>query len=548
MKKYEALLLLFASLVALSLHFPLIPHEAGNDSFFIHRAADSIIYYHQIKWLASPFSLAGYYPYSYPSAIPTLLAETSYITGIPMEYTILLFTWIEGLLAVFFSFYLGRKIIPWRYGKWILVFVTAFSPGFLYFSLWTVSTRGFMSVIFILLIYLLFETRNFKNSKKAKKFTALFLIFFLISPTIHRSWVFLIPFILVFIIFRVLSQRVNIKNPKIYYLTPIILLFLILASLQLMMSFYTEIWKYFNIYNINAPSTYYILGLLYGRLNGPLIFLLPLGIYYIFKHKNEWNLYFLLFIILILPFYFIGTYTSVISYVVFPIIISYGILGLIRANIKNAKIQTKKSLTLRKAITIAAISLVVINIIFAGAVQYYHPNLAGQKRFEKFYMDEHTYDAGIWLKYSWHPNIRDTMIINYGPNRIFAISQDKTIADRGLFELVNNFASITSKDVKINPKFWTWPDIGPFVLKRPYVTPYSYWYPLVYHTPTDKWSKNMQRKFDISIVVENKNIGPYQQWSPYIGVHLKQSKFYENISKISYTIYENDKYEIYYWG
>jgi len=543
-KKAEIIMLIFALLISVILHFPLVPHEMGWDSFYIHRAADSIIYYHQIKWLVNPLSFVGYYPYSYPSGVITLLAELSSLAGIDMEHTILLFTFLEGILAVLYSFYLGKKLFPIGNGKWIFVFLSALSPGLLYFTLWTVSTRGFISILFVLLIYLILETKGFFHSTKSKKFALLTLIFLFISPTIHRLWIFIIPFIVIFLIVRVIITKWNIhKNLK--YSIILVLAFVLVISVFLLLSFfYSKTFNYFVHYNIYEPYTYYLMGLHYGRLNGPLIFILPLGLFYAIKEKRENIFYILLFAIMLLPLYYISSYTAVISYVVFPIFISYGILKLslfLKEKRKHGNNYGKKVSTL------AVISLITINIIFAGIVQYYHPNITGRERYGETYMEEGTYNAGIWLKHSYHPERRDTIIVNYNPERFVSISQDQSISDRDVFELINNFTTMKDGDIIINKKLWTWPDIGPFVLKHPYVTAYSYWYPLVYHSPSDKFSKNVQVKFNVSIVAEDIDVAGYQQWAPSFGIPIKKSIFYQKIGYVSYKIFENDKFRIYYW-
>ena len=540
-----------AILISISLRVPLVPHEIGWDSFFIHRLAESVTYYHQEKWIINPASFYGYFPYSYPSGVPTILAAFSSMSGLSMEYTILFFTFIEGIMAVFFSFMLGKILFNIKYGKWIFVYISSFAAGLLYYSLWTVSTRGFFMILFILFLFLLFKIFLSKNLKKMEKikFLLLFIMILFILPSIHRLWVFIIPIWVIAIIVYFYNKRYPLILKKNFVIISLISFILVFFSLELLSTFYKELWTYFGVEDINNPHLYYILGLIYARYNGPLLFLFPLGIYYLFEHRNIKFLIILLFIIILLPFYYVATYVATLSYIIFSIIFAGALIDIfsrMKKHYSHSCNQLHKSKG--KVISIGiVISLLTAQIIFAGVVQYYHPNISGLgNKYIKPYMKEGTYESGIWIKYKWHENHRDFIIINYEPHRILAISGDSSISDSGPFELIDGIINPKDVKVKINKYVWEWEDKGPWVPTKEVNTAYSYWYALYAHSPTDQWCKKMRDKFNISIVVINNQLEGRQQGA--YNMPPPRSLFYEKIPQENYAIFRNHDFTAYFWG
>ena len=68
-------LALLAAIVVVSLlvRYPRSDHEVGVDSFFVHTLGQSIVANGRAEWILNPFSFFGWYPLSYPSAVPFLL-------------------------------------------------------------------------------------------------------------------------------------------------------------------------------------------------------------------------------------------------------------------------------------------------------------------------------------------------------------------------------------------------------------------------------------------------------------------------------------------
>ena len=107
------LLLLFAViLLSLAVRYPLVEHERyETDSYFVHALSNDIVREGQAAWTFSPLSYVGYYPFSYPSGAPFVLAEVSILTGLNVDACILL---VDAMIATLFClvvFCLSREFI-----------------------------------------------------------------------------------------------------------------------------------------------------------------------------------------------------------------------------------------------------------------------------------------------------------------------------------------------------------------------------------------------------------------------------------------------------
>ncbi len=71
--------MLFGSLIflAISLRYPMVPHERGWDSFFIHGLVNTLNHKGTFSWWVHPLSPFGLTPFSYGSAVPVLLSVFS---------------------------------------------------------------------------------------------------------------------------------------------------------------------------------------------------------------------------------------------------------------------------------------------------------------------------------------------------------------------------------------------------------------------------------------------------------------------------------------
>ena len=123
-----------------------MPHEIGMDSFDIHSIANSVSTFGYAKWWIDPAAIAGFYPFSYASLVPFVLSGISQCTGINMERTIWLFSAFIGLFSAFTAYLMAGAIRDDDIFKYLVAFAYSTSAGILYFTTWTVSTRGMFEI------------------------------------------------------------------------------------------------------------------------------------------------------------------------------------------------------------------------------------------------------------------------------------------------------------------------------------------------------------------------------------------------------------------
>tara|TARA_B100001250_G_scaffold414017_1_gene450252 strand:+ start:1400 stop:3040 length:1641 start_codon:yes stop_codon:yes gene_type:complete len=210
-KKITYLFLLTFALINIILRYPNTLHEVGVDSFQVHTLANSIIDYGESRWVIHPLSFIGIYPMSQESGGPFVLATFSLLTGINMEYTILLVPIYLSIVALLSSFMFGRALYFNSLFACILAICYSSSRLFLGFTDWTFSTRGiFISMlpIFLYSVIRLWDTQikiSFKNI-----FLIIMLLFVLIC--VHKLFFFLSLFLITFL----LLFYIRGKSPKFF--------------------------------------------------------------------------------------------------------------------------------------------------------------------------------------------------------------------------------------------------------------------------------------------------------------------------------------------
>ena len=157
-KKTVLLLLAVLLLLSIVVHYPLVEHErAQTDSYFIHRLSQSIVDNGYAKWTFHPLSYLGYYPFSYPSGVPFLLAELSSMTGLSVEVAILVSNIAFALLFCLGVFVLSRQFI--RRSEYVLLatFFALLGPRLVDTSYWVGSARGPVVVLMTLFVFVSFR-------------------------------------------------------------------------------------------------------------------------------------------------------------------------------------------------------------------------------------------------------------------------------------------------------------------------------------------------------------------------------------------------------
>lgn len=185
------------------LRFPITPHELGNDSFFIHNLAQIIVSNGYANWILSPLSFFGLYPFSYASGLPHLLAISSILTGIDVEWTIYFVSLLFGLFSILTAFLMAGEIKDNLYFKLIVAFIFSISPLLIKYTSWTVSARGFVLVLTPLFIWSLIKT----GKTGSWKYSILSIIIFLTAISVHKIGFLFIPIVIATVCAKFFSDR-----------------------------------------------------------------------------------------------------------------------------------------------------------------------------------------------------------------------------------------------------------------------------------------------------------------------------------------------------
>ncbi len=204
----------FFMLLSVVLRYPETTHELGVDSFFIHNLSTLIARDGHATWILSPFSLFGWYPMSYPSGGPFLIAGFTEISDIPTEGSILILSLMFGSLGVPMAFVMAREIRKDDLFSLAVAFSFAFAPRYLDFTLWSASTRGLFMVLLPLFIWAILRTYR---EPSLLNYALLALLAFLLSVT-HRLAILMALVLMAFIaalILQAAMQVIRLRYPQV---------------------------------------------------------------------------------------------------------------------------------------------------------------------------------------------------------------------------------------------------------------------------------------------------------------------------------------------
>ena len=152
------LLLVVLVLISIGLRYPLVEHERfQTDSYHIHYLAKSISDDGQAGWTLSPLSYFGYYPLSYPSGTPFVIADVSILTGTSIEFSILLVNMFFGVLLCLGVFIMARSFLVRDQFVILATLFAIFAPRFVDTTYWDGSARGPLVVLFVLAAFCYFR-------------------------------------------------------------------------------------------------------------------------------------------------------------------------------------------------------------------------------------------------------------------------------------------------------------------------------------------------------------------------------------------------------
>lgn len=165
-KKTITLLLISGMIAAIILRYPFVEHERyQTDSYYIHLLSNSIVDDGRAPWTYHSLSYVGYYPFSYPSGIPFLLAESAMLSGLTIESSILAMNMVFAVLFFFVVFSLARQIIFKPQYSVLVAFLASTGSRFIDTSYWDASARAPLIVLAILSLMVLWRSSQFRDMR-----------------------------------------------------------------------------------------------------------------------------------------------------------------------------------------------------------------------------------------------------------------------------------------------------------------------------------------------------------------------------------------------
>lgn len=532
-KTYIILLLLI--LLNIAVRIPVTPHGVGNDSFFIHWMAQSIIEEGTALWLVHPASVFGLYPYSYPSFIPFLLATFSNIMGLSIESIILMTSISFGVIGVLFAYMLGKEFSGNELVAYLTAFCFSLSPIFIDFTSWTASTRALFVLLLPLILFLVLRYERTKDNR----FLFLTLLFLLVEASVHRMFLlivlFLIPaYIFTKLFFRFREKRaVQIIDKKLCWLILIVFFVFFLLQFSNFDFFRANQYTYRTGFFFTAGS---VEDWMHGTLNKPILFLnmcidyvsnssilffflpitLVLWLSKIKKREYKFEELFFVMSLLLGSFFLMNGYYVAMFYL--PIFSLLSGIGMVKSIdfLKNKKVGNY-----------LFVSILIISLIFSCFMIYHwRSNIAEE---QKVWMEDNTFHAAKFIEQN--SILGDSVMTSNAllRRRIIANSYVPIFPLYGPQLLVYDYIN----NDKLNAKFHIAPSPN---------TKYFWVTDTPMHTKGD-WGRLIGLNIDspkagliisqynLRYVIENKKsdcISKYPHWIFYKDLHESKDKIYDN--------------------
>lgn len=501
-KKGKNIIIILLILFNIIIRIPSVYHETGIDSFDTHLLANSISEFGVAKWWAHPFSIFGFYPYSYASAVMFIASGISQITGIDMEITLWVYCMIIGLLGAGIAYLMAGVILDDDAFKILVAFIFSVSPGMLTLSSWDASTRGLFIVLTPLLLYLLIKFRS-----NRLRFGLLFIGFMLLLTAIHHFVFLTIPIILGYfaiILFKKFKNFAKISEiPEnfynIAYIAACILVFLLGFTGKIFMDSGWGRLEYIGeLMNNNVRYT----GLL-------ILVAIPGFLYLSFKSKKtfgEW--FFLVAFLFFIPFLNIMLYAHYFFLVFSSVLISLSLINIVKSHNKIKKYSIP-----------IFILLLISSVFLSGFLQHWR---FGSQRYGDEggsggvrYLPQATYISGLWMK----DKINGNMVANsqLTAKRILAVSEVPTFTGygEGIDEFTYGLITLNESDITKNSilstKYYKSGQLNPYVLNDTSMSArgevslrdyYLYW--LLNKEIYKDDPKKVISKFNLSFMIEDK--------------------------------------------
>jgi len=418
---------LVALLIILNIIFryPTTPHQIGWDSFTINLLANSISEFGYAKWWIHPASIGGFYPYSYASVVPFFLSGISQCTGIGMQCVIWIFGVLIGIFSASTAYLMAGAIKDDDVFKYVVALVYSTSTGILYFTTWTVSTRGLFIVLLPLFIYLLLKCRI-----SIAKYSILTLILFVVLLITHHLFYYIIPIVVTYplaIIFYKLNIYVRFdKIPKNVVNFALLACFLGMFAITL----------------FRTPGSISQFDEYVRMIGFPVIFMIGGFSYILLKPVKSFEEWFLLIVLLgLIPMLHIEIYTKW-----FFLVFAFLLIGVAITNVATVGMQEQTHITKRKYATTFVVFLLLFSTIFAGYYQYLHFLNDPGPSFR--YMEDKAYIGALWMKDAIDKDKNMVATTGYRDHRVYSISEVPMLTGIGVVDLAYGFVDPDKLEVK----------------------------------------------------------------------------------------------------
>ncbi|TET91167.1 MAG: hypothetical protein E3J35_04125 [Methanomassiliicoccales archaeon] len=214
-KKTNLMLILFLIALSFVLRFPSTPHSLGIDAFVMQNLANTMAHNGFAAWIMHPLSFLGLYPLSYPSGGIFLTANVIVLTGTSSEVSIMLLSFMMGLIGVLGSYMLAREFRDDDLFAFIVAFLFCLAPKFILNTTWETPTRGGFMAFTPIFLWSLLRAHRDPNRKNI----ALPILFLFILATFHRLALLMLIVILAYIsayFFFVLVKIAKMKMPAVF--------------------------------------------------------------------------------------------------------------------------------------------------------------------------------------------------------------------------------------------------------------------------------------------------------------------------------------------
>lgn len=230
------LILLVLLTLSVIMRYPLVEHERlQTDSYFIHLLGSSVVENGYGAWLLHPLSYVGYYPFSYPSGAPFVLAEVSLLTGVNMELSVLMTNMFFGIIFCLAAFMLSRHFLLKIEFVLLAVFFIIVGARFVDTSYWDASARSPLVVLMVLSV-----SASLHLTRRSDKRMMIVVIFLAIGCfVLHHMAVLLIIFAIGYLIASLqvayIIPRIRLRKKIVLVsVNSAILLFVALVSIYVM--------------------------------------------------------------------------------------------------------------------------------------------------------------------------------------------------------------------------------------------------------------------------------------------------------------------------